>query len=139
MGKKTDKFRKDHESLLKMIGDLSQFLIIENLAKEPQNAVRAIGKLSGALKMHWANEERTLYPDMLKNTKAKSVAETFQKEMTPIKMAFDGYYSKWLLVTNIQKDNKGFVNDTKKLIESLKTRFEKEDSELYETADQHAA
>ncbi len=140
MGKKTEKFRKDHDGLLKLIGDLSQFLIIENLAKEPQNAVRAVGKLSGALKMHWAHEEKTLYPDMLKaNAKTKSAAETFMKSINPIKADFDRYYSKWMLVKNIQNDNKGFLADTKKMIESLETRFESEAKELFEIADQHAA
>lgn len=139
MGKKTDKFRKDHDSLMKLLGDLSQYMIVENLAKEPQNAVRAVGKLSGALKMHWAHEDKTLYPDMLKNNKTKSVAENFMKSINPLKAEFDRYYSKWMMVKNIQADNKGFLADTKKMIENLEARFETEAKELFEAFDQQAA
>jgi hypothetical protein len=139
MGKKTDKFRKNQESLMKLLGDLSQYMIIENLAKEPQNAVRAVGKLSGALKMYWAHEEKNLYPDMMRNSKTKSVAENFMSSVNPLKAEFDKYYSKWMMVKNIQGDNKGFLNDTKKIIESLEKRFETESKELFEVADQHAA
>lgn len=139
MGKKTEKFRKDHDSLMKLIGDLSQYMIVENLMKEPQNAVRAVGKLSGALKMHWAHEEKNLYPDMLRNGKTKTTAESFMKTINPIKAEFDRYYSKWMLVKNIQNDNKGFLADTQKMIEKLEARFESEAKELFEIADQHAA
>ncbi len=139
MGKKTDKFRKNQESLIKLLGDLSQYMIVENLTKEPQNAVRAVGKLSGALKMYWANEDKALFPDMLKNNKTKSVAETFMKSINPLKADFDRYYSKWMMVKNIQADNKGFLAETKKMIESLEKRFETESAELFNAADQHAA
>lgn len=139
MGKKTDKFRKNQESLIKLLGDLSQYMIVQNLTKEPQNAVRAVGKLSGALKMYWANEDKTLYPDMMKNSKTKTVAETFMKSCNPLKAEFDRYYSKWMMVKNIQADNKGFLAETKKIIESLEQRFEIEAKELFDAADQHAA
>ncbi len=139
MGRKTEKFRKDHDTLMKLIGDLSQYMIVENLMKEPQNAVRAVGKLSGALKMHWAQEEKSLYPDMLRNGKTKTTAESFMKTINPIKADFDRYYSKWMLVKNIQNDNKGFLADTKKMITNLEARFESEAKELFDIADQHAA
>ncbi|OQW48921.1 MAG: hypothetical protein A4S09_13215 [Proteobacteria bacterium SG_bin7] len=139
MGKKTDKFRKNQENLIKLLGDLSQYMIVENLMKEPQNAVRAVGKLSGALKMYWAHSDKTLYPDMLKNNKTKTVAETFMKSCNPLKMDFDRYYAKWMMVKNIQSDNKGFLAETKKMIESLEKRFEVEANELFSVADKHAA
>lgn len=141
MARKTERFRKDHEGLLKIAHELGQQLDPTTLKKDASPVCKTLSRLSGTLKVHLTAEDNQLYPELLtsKNSKIKSVAETFVREMGGIKDFVGKYAGKWMSAENIQKDPNGFITETKTLLGALSQRIDKENKELYEMIDKDAA
>ena len=141
MARKTERFRKDHEGLLKIAQDLKQQLDPSALKKDARSVCKVLSRLSGTLKVHLTAEDNQLYPELLtsKDGKIKSVAETFVREMGGVKDFLNRYVNKWISAENIQKDPNGFVAETQTLLDALVQRIDKENKELYEMVDKAAA
>ncbi len=139
MGSKTDKFRKSHEAILKILTDLHNLMDAEKLLKDVAPACKLVSKLCGTLTMHFAIEERTLFPmiERSKDSNVRSLGAKFHNN-AEIKTTFNNYYSKWLLPKNVQGDIKGFINATKNFSEALKAKFENEHRNFYDVVDKSA-
>lgn len=138
---KTDRFRKDHDGLLELAGELGKHLKPDKLAADAGPTCKLIAKFSGVLRVHLSAEDNSLYPELLKSTdkKTRDTALQFQKEMGGIKGFVTGYFAKWGSPMNVQKDPHGFIQETLGLFEALKARIDKENNILYNLADKIAA
>ncbi len=140
MDRKTERFRKDHEGILNLVEKLSGALDVASLKSNPASTCMILAKMSGRLKVHLTTEDRTLYPNLINSPDpdVRKVAERFFNEMGNIKEVVDKYLEKWISPNSLKANPERFIDETKRLIDALKNRIQRENDELYEIADQAA-
>jgi hemerythrin-like domain-containing protein len=134
----TDDYRRQHEEILELISKLSGYLYEQKLKNDAQEARKILSKLSGALKVHLAMEDNSLYPRLLasKDEKIKKIARQFIEEIGGIAPVFNNYLNKWPNPASIESNPSEFINETNKLFNALKNRIERENNILYPLIDQ---
>jgi len=133
----TDDYRKQHEEILELVTKLSGYLYEQKLKKEAQEARKILSKLSGALKVHLAMEDNSLYPRLLasKDEEIKKIARQFIEEIGGIAPVFNNYINKWPNPASIESNPSEFVNETNELFNALKNRIDRENNILYPLID----
>lgn len=137
---KTANFRRQHDDILDLVSQISNFLAIESLSKDASQIVVLSSKLAGKVKFHLAMEDDSLYPRLLKDTdvSVKSLAQKYISEMGGINKAFISYLEKWKNAKLIEANAVQFIRETKHLFNVLAKRIEKENNELYKAVDNAA-
>lgn len=133
---RTDSLRDQHKKALELVGYIQTGLNAAKLSQDATQMASYLSKLAGALNVHLAMEDKSLYPSLTSssNPKAKSTAEKFIKEMGSIGATFGAYAKKWNANT-IKSDPNTFITETKQIISVLGDRIKREESELYPLAD----
>lgn len=130
-----NQMKEAHISIYTALKDVENML--ENIEENAAQIARGISRLAGTLKIHLANEDRYLYPTMLKSDEAtlKSKVNEYQKEMGGLSQEFmtfkDKYNTTSKLMTNLSSAKKDITSIFKKIEE----RIQKEDHELYPLAE----
>ncbi len=133
----TDEYRRQHEEILGLTNELSGYLHEQKLKNDAQEARKILSKLSGALKVHLAMEDNSLYPRLLqsKDEKIKEVARRFIEEIGGIAPVFNHYLNKWPNPASIENNPLEFIRETTELFNALKNRIERENNILYPLID----
>ncbi|MCC6213435.1 MAG: hemerythrin domain-containing protein [Polyangiaceae bacterium] len=133
---KTDAFRDQHKKALEVVKAIQARLDPAKLQVDAQPVASDLAKLSGALQVHLAMEDKSLYPDLMKSRDpaAKKAAEDFSREMGGIAAAFGAYAKKWNALT-IRSNAQDFVRETRSIFDALGKRIGREERELYPLAD----
>lgn len=132
----TDKFRTQHDDILRAAGEISGHL----KGQVDAAAVRKLlSALAGKVNFHLAMEDEALYPRIQRtgDATAKARATKFKNEMGGLGKVFTDYNNKWQ-VTAIRSDLEGFTNETRKVFGALAKRIERENADLYPLADKAA-
>ena len=139
--KKTDKFRKNHDTLFQLLENLKLYLEADRVAKEAKDACRVVGKIAGLLIMNMAHEDKILFPELLGsgNKQVKDAAEKFATETKSVRKMADKFMSKWVVIKNVQAQPVDFIKDANMLIASLSESLEKKNTQFYDLVDKHAA
>lgn len=139
--KKTDKFRKNHDTLFQLLENLKLYLEADRVAKEAKDACRVVGKIAGLLIMNMAHEDKNLFPELLKsgNKQIKDAAEKFAVETKNVRKVADKFMSKWVVIKNVQAQPVDFIKDANTLIASLSESLEKKNTQFYDIVDKYAA
>ena len=135
---RTDRFREDHNTFLKQVTEISSYLSDEAKTSANATQIRSIlSQLAGAVRLHLATEDQTLYPVLAKcaDPKVAAMAISFQTEMGGIKQAFEDYSKKWGTPDSIKSNAKDFIKDSKGVFDVLGKRIARENNELYAAAD----
>lgn len=134
---RTDKFREQHNDLLKIAGELQALLDVAALSKDGTPARTCLGKLMGKLVLHLSTEDKVLYPELTthKDLKVATLAKRFAKEMEGTTKAVVAYNEKWGTPSAIKANAALFVTETKQVIQILGDRIKRENQELYAAAD----
>lgn len=135
---RTDRFRGDHDTFLKQVTEISGYLADEAKVVAGSTQIRAtLSQLAGAVRLHLATEDQTLYPSLAKcaDPKVAAMASSFQAEMGGIKQAFEDYSKKWGTPDSIKANAKDFIKDSKAVFDVLGKRIARENNELYAAAD----
>ena len=132
----TDKFRTQHDEILRAAGEITQHLQGQ---ADPAAVRKLLSALAGKVNFHLAMEDQALYPRLLesKDPSVKSRAGKFKDEMGGLGQVFTDYNSKWQL-SAIRADLAGFTHETRKVFGALAKRIERENAELYPLADNAA-
>jgi iron-sulfur cluster repair protein YtfE (RIC family) len=130
----TDNFRRQHQELLAMVGEVAG-----KLKAEPGDARglrNLLSALAGKLTVHLAMEDKALYPRLAeaKVESARGLARSFQQEMGGLAQTFASYNQKWQADT-IQGDPGGFARETHAVFAAIGRRIGRENEELYPLAD----
>jgi hemerythrin-like domain-containing protein len=130
----TDNFRRQHQDLLAMAGD-----IVAKLKAEPNDARglrNQLSALAGKLTVHLAMEDKALYPRLVQADveNSRSLANAFQKEMGGVAGTFADYNQKWQM-NAIAADPAGFARETHAVFATIGRRIARENNELYPLAD----
>jgi hemerythrin-like domain-containing protein len=134
----TASFRKQHDELLAVAGEIGKLLDASRLADDAASARTLLSNLAGKLKIHLAMEDKTLYPRLMQDPdpKVSAMAKRFADEMGGIAEVFGGYMERWPTARAIQEAPQRFVTDTQKLFGALSTRIDRENNQLYPLLDQ---
>lgn len=127
----TENFRRQHieaRELIKHIQDLS--FAVDDHADE----LRAmLAKLRGALKVHLAMEDKSLYPSLLahQDPNIATLARRFSEEMTGLAGTFLDFTKGWAERGAMEKAPEKFRSELKAVARMLTLRMDREDRELY--------
>ena len=130
---KTAAFRRQHEEILEIAGQLVPYLKApDQIAPKSEIVRKILSQLFGVLNIHLAMEDKVLYPQMLRsaNARMREMAERYQAEMGGLGEAVQAYKAKWSC-SAIAGDPTGFAAATEGLLQALSKRIEAEDGELY--------
>jgi len=122
-------YREQHRKAL----EIAERLVAASDAAEDAKATRrTLSELAGALRVHLAMEDRSLYPALAKHTDAtiRGTATRFQKEMGGLSDALQDYSQRWTS-TAIAGDWAGFRSETRAIVRALDERIRREERELY--------
>lgn len=140
MANKTESYRNQHVEVRALAARIEKLLNPTTISADPAPVAAVIQNLFGKFGVHLAIEDAALYPRMVSHADAglRSAAGNFQKEMGGLKVEFDAYRRRWPGPSAISRDPSGFVAETNKVLEVLKRRIDREESELYSLYDRVA-
>lgn len=128
-----DNYRRQHDELLEIATQISQFLSTESLVDNSQDVVNLLTKLTGKLLAHLAMEDKVLYPLLLKNKNedVRETAQSFFSEMGDLQEVYKAYIDKWSDSRSIKQAAEDFVTETNTIFAALSKRIDRENNELY--------
>ncbi len=134
----TEVYRTQHDSLLKITGDISEFLDVSILTQDARKVHSLLNKLAGKLNVHLAMEDNSLYPKLLEHPQenVRSVSLYYMQEMGNLANSFKSYMSVWGMSQDILDEPAEFIRQTDQMISTLKSRIERENTELYPLAEE---
>jgi hypothetical protein len=96
-----------------------------------------MAKLTGTLRIHFAQEDRTLYPHMIasRHPQASGTAAAFQDEMGDLSGQFEAFAARWQSAAALAADPPGFRAEAAAVFGALGQRIERENRQLYPLAD----
>ena len=132
----TDNFRRQHQEILDIVGEMHGRLKPEQAAADPKALRSLLSALAGKLTLHLAMEDKALYPRPVERDfeNSRAIANAFSQEMGGLAQAFASYNQKWQ-ATAIGADPSGFVRETQDVFAALGRRIGRENKELYPLAD----
>ncbi|MDE1951141.1 MAG: hemerythrin domain-containing protein [Burkholderiales bacterium] len=134
---RTDRFRQQHNDLLKAAGDLQALLNAAELSKDGSKARTCLASLMGKLVLHLTSEDQVLYPELTasKDAAVAALARRFSTEMQSTTKAVVAYNEKWGTASAIKANAPAFIDETKNVLRILADRIKRENQELYAAAD----
>lgn len=96
-----------------------------------------LAKLVGTLRIHLAQEDRSLYPELMASGRGgvAATARLFFEEMGQLAPQIIAYSEKWLNSSHLLADWAGFRLETDTVFAALADRIERENEILYPMAD----
>lgn len=135
--RRTDKFRGQHDHLLKLAVELGELSSSIASLEDAQQARAVLSNLGGKLLVHLAMEDKSLYPQLLASGQSEVVSLTkqFMDEMGGLAEAFEAYNKRWAGAATILEQSDTFQTETAGIVAALGTRIDKENNQLYPMAD----
>lgn len=137
---RTENLRRQHDSALRIAGEITTEA--NKLAAEPcrRHAVIVtlqLAKLTGLLKIHFAQEDRSLYPSLMASSRSgvAEVARNFVEEMGQIGPLYEAFAAKWSNADRLVTEPGLFKSECASIFGALAGRIERETNELYPLAD----
>jgi hypothetical protein len=138
----TDNFRRQHEQLAMMGGELLSSLGDDDAATIAQAAElrRKVARFSGTLKVHASMETDALYPRLVAHPDpaVRMTAQALLAEVKDLYAAFDEYARRYPDAAAIEAAPRAFRRETRRVLDTLWRRMCRENDELYPLADAHA-
>ena len=134
---RTANLRRQHDAALELVEKLAADL--DGPPPDKMQSYRmgmTLAKLTGLLRIHFAVEDRTLYPRMISSTHAEAAdtAAAFQHEMGELGAVYSAFAERWNGAT-IAAAFPSFRAEARALFVALGDRIERENSVLYPLAD----
>jgi len=134
---RTINLRRQHDAAVDLVKHLATHL--DGPAPDKMQAYRIgldLAKLTGLLRIHFAIEDRTLYPYMIASTNAAAsgTAAAFQDEMGELGATYSAFAERWnseAIVTNFP----AFRAEARDVFAAPGNRIERENTILYPLAD----
>ncbi|UCH79695.1 MAG: hemerythrin domain-containing protein [Nitrospiraceae bacterium] len=107
----TDKLKKQHEEIFKLMTEMSSKLNSDDIARDPSQVCKLISDLADDLNYHLTMEDHSFYPKLF-NHPDKHIVETAQKfvrEVIGIKDSFTLYTSRWKDHGSVQNNPDNFM------------------------------
>lgn len=128
-----DNMRRQHASIQEDIDFLASEIKKDSTSINVTEVALRISRLAGKIKIHMLEEDKFLYPELLKSTDAevKLMAQQYIDEMGHLSEEYTHFKTEYNTAIKIQAKPETFLIEAKKVIEALIKRIDKEDNELY--------
>jgi Hemerythrin HHE cation binding domain len=135
----TDRFRRQHEELTELGGQIFACLVIPALEKDPAPVRRLLARFKGKLEMHASMEDEALYPRLLTHADAevRATADRLHGEVGALYQSVGAYLERWPTSQAISGNAPDFARETFEVLKALGRRMKREDKELYPLVDAH--
>jgi hypothetical protein len=137
-----ENLKDSHAEMLEVIGDLRAMMTKEQLSIRPNamTAHKLICELAEKMKGHMAEQDKSIYPDLLihQDPKLKSMAWGFLNGQKPMRKQFDSYHAKWLKDCDFNFSDE-FIADTFEIFDMIEDRIKREESILIPTLENSGA
>ena len=130
---RTATFRKQHVDIINLVNNILGSLDLDALKINSHGIRKLLTKLSNNVKVHLILEDSALYPILANsdNAEIKTKSNKFMDEMGVISKTFSNYVEKWSMGSSIKEDTSSFVDETRKVMDALLNRMERENTDLY--------
>ena len=134
---RTANLRRQHDAVVDMV----EAIVARAGALEqdgvPYEMSLLLAKLTGTLRIHFAQEDRTLYPNMIasRHPDASATAAAFQAEMGGLGAQFEAFAARWRTALALAADPHGFRAEASAIFSALGDRVARENERLYPLAD----
>lgn len=131
----TENFRRQHDEAREKVEALRAGL--REPAPDPRSLSAALNGLAGLLRIHFAMEDRSLYPSLLesRDPAVARAALSYRDEMGDISPAFAAFVERWRGPLAIGADLPAFAAECEDVLPRILERIDREDRVLYEMAD----
>jgi hypothetical protein len=135
--RKTETYRQHHHELRAIAARIDVLLDAAAIAADPNTVATVVRELFGKFSVHLAIEDNSLYPrtKALANPHLRDLACRFEAEMGDLSVRFDAYRKAWPGPLAIGRDPATFVRETRAVLEALRARVGREETQLYDLID----
>jgi hemerythrin-like domain-containing protein len=129
--------RRQHDVAVELVTDIVDRSARIETSEDAYRLSVQLAKLTGLLRIHFVQEDRTLYPYMIasSNPAASETAHAFSAEMGGLSQVFEAFARKWTSSEAILGDAVGFRRESGSVFAALGARIVRENEELYPLAD----
>ena len=134
---RTANLRRQHDAAVDLVRQVRSISEAEPTADRAYRMAVLLAKLTGMLRIHFVQEDKTLYPYMIAsaNEGAVATAHRFQAEMGGLGAKFDAYAKRWSSSPAILRDYQQFRRESRDIFDALAHRIHRENEELYPLAE----
>lgn len=138
--RKTEPYRQHHEDIRALAGRIEAMLDVAAITADSAPIAAVVRELFGKFSVHLALEDNSLYPryTVHGDLALADTARRFQVEMGGLGERFDAYKRSWPGPLAIARDPAAFVRDSRAVLDLLKARVTREESQLYDLIDRAA-
>ncbi|GEQ21745.1 cation-binding protein [Clostridium butyricum] len=128
-----DNFMRQHKEIIEELDCISKILNKQDYPNYLDEFVSHINKLAGKLNVHLSTEDKFLYPNLIngEDRQLKSMANSYIDEMGNISNVFADYRNKFNTKSKINERLDTFISETKPILNEIRKRIQKEETELY--------
>jgi hemerythrin-like domain-containing protein len=137
----TDSLRRQHDTALAMSDRLFDLMDGYDGGRDAYDIAMQLNKLVGLLRIHLAQEDVQLYPDLIasQDQEVARLARSYAKEMGGLAIELEIFAQHWSCSAGIVSNFEEFREATSALLLHLAVRIERENRYLYPLADAAAA
>lgn len=126
-------FKRQHGEIMELATYILDNIEKHTVEQNVHEIVKSINTMAGKLKMHLLNEDKYLYPQLLKSPdiKLNTFGKKYYEEMKEVTEVYENYKLKYNTASKIQQNVDGFNKETKEVFKLLANRVDREEKELY--------
>lgn len=137
---RTANLRRQHDAAVAIVGEMNRLLSDRPGIEARDGAVQAtllLAKLTGLLRIHFAQEDRQLYPALMASGRGgvAAVARRFFEEMGSLGPTYGAFSQRWASAEQVLSDPRGFRRESRTVFAALADRITRENDQLYPLAD----
>lgn len=134
---RTANLRRQHDAAVALVGEIVALSARLDEEGVPYRLSLMLAKLTGLLRIHFAQEDKTLYPHMIRSTHAEAAqtAIDFQDEMGGLSAQYEVFATRWSSASALAAMSNRFRVESEELFTALGQRIERENARLYPLAD----
>ncbi len=127
------RYQSQHKIIITLCKQLVSLGTIDEVKQDAGFILKIFTTLDNILSLHLKSEDENLYPQLLthKDPVIKNTSAAMQNELLETTNAYAAYKKKYHCKESIQLDPARYVKDTRKIIDALLKRIDKEETELY--------
>ena len=137
----TTHLQRQHDTALRLaediLADARALVAVHGDRGRAQRIALTLSQLTGLLKIHFAQEDGSLYPKLFASRRAETaeVAQRFFQEMGQIGPNYLAFVSRWATVDALLAEPRAFMVESQAMFRKLIERIRRENLILYPLAD----
>ncbi|MEO5866552.1 MAG: hemerythrin domain-containing protein [Sphingomonas sp.] len=137
---RTSNLRRQHDAAIALVADIQKLVASPGALQTRETAFQVtmlLAKLTGLLRIHFAQEDRVLYPSLMVSGRGgvAATARRFAEEMGQLGPVYAAFAEKWTVTDALLADPDGFRRESTTVFDALANRIERENHELYPMAE----